>query len=256
MKKIFAILMVLIMAAATLALAGCGGDSNGGGESGSNRETLTMATNADFPPFEFINDAGEYDGFDVHLARAIADYLDMDLVINNMAFEAVLVAVETGQADVAIAAITITPERAEAVNFTVPYFETTLVAIVMEDSDITSLDQLTEANIAVQLGTTSDVFVEDELPDANVTRLSSPPTTVLELTTGRADAIVIDLEVANQFINDHPGLRILDDPLGMESYGMAVNRDNAELLDDINRALESLKASGEYDRIWDMFFGG
>jgi len=235
----------------SIMLVACNGE--GGGSDG--RPTLTMATNAEFPPFEFINDAGQYDGFDVELARAIADYLDMRLVIDNMAFDAVLVAVETGVADVAIAAITITPERAQSVAFTMPYFETDLVAIVMEGSDITSTEQLAEARIVVQLGTTSDLWADLNLPNASITRLQSPPDTIPELRTGRADAIIIDREVANQFISDASDLVVLDEELGREVYGMAIALDNTELLDKINGALESLKTSGEYDRIFDNWFG-
>ena len=217
---------------------------------------LIMATNAEFPPFEFINDDGEFDGFDVHLARALADALGLELVIDDMEFGAIIASIDTGMADVGIAAMSITEERLETVNFTVPYFETTIVVIVPEGSDITSIEDLETANIAVQLGTTSDLIVEWELPDASVTQMNRAPDTILELRAGRVDAIVIDVDVANQFIGDNPDLVLLDENLGYESYGMAINKGNPELLTAINNALQELKASGEYDRIFNMFFGG
>ena len=252
MKKIISAILVIIML--SLLLVGCGG-VQGTMEEG----VLVMATNADFPPFEFINDDGDYDGFDIHLARAIADILDKELVIRDMDFDLVLAALGTGQADVAIAAITINEERARQVYFTNPYFETNLVVIVMEDSNITSVADLEGATIAVQLGTTSDLWVDlngRSLGIADVTQLQSPPDTVLELTTGRADAIIIDEEVANQFISDNPNLRLLEESLGQESYGMAVRRGNSQLRDDINDAIQQLKDNGEYNRIFNMFFGG
>ncbi|MCL2170238.1 MAG: basic amino acid ABC transporter substrate-binding protein [Defluviitaleaceae bacterium] len=237
-------------------------DANEGGEQpeevviGRDDGILIMATSADFPPFEFVNDDGEYDGFDVHMARAIADILGKELVIQNMSFDAVIMAVTTGAADVAIAAITITDERRLSVDFTIPYFETTLVAIVQEDSDIVSIEQLTYARIAVQLGTTSDLMVEWNLPNAYVRRLLRAPDTVLELNTGGVDAIVIDRGVAEQFIHDSPGLRILEETLAYEEYAIAVNLNNPQLTADINAALEQLMASGELALIYDMFFGG
>jgi polar amino acid transport system substrate-binding protein len=274
MKRTLIALLAVVM---LLTLAACGGGSevtvapptepvtNGyedpgpaptdePGEPGE-RGTLTMATNASFPPFEFVNEYGDFDGFDVHLANAIADILGKDLEILDMEFTAALASVTTGQADVAIAAITIREDRLEIMDFSTPYFQTTIVAIVPDDSDITTPDELSDKRIAVQFGTTSDIFCEDYLPEATVTRLNRAPDTVLELNNGRVDAIVIDRAVADQFINDNPGLRILDDPLGSENYGIAMMK-GSDLLGPINDALETLKANGEYDRIYDMFFKG
>ncbi|MCL2350181.1 MAG: transporter substrate-binding domain-containing protein [Defluviitaleaceae bacterium] len=237
---------------------GGNGYDNGGTSSAVVRETLIMATSADFPPFEFVNDAGEFDGFDIHMARAIADILDMDLRIDDMDFGAVIMAVYTGAADVAIAALTVTEERRQSVNFTTSYFETALVAIVRQDSDITSTAQLHESGIAVavQLGTTSDLMVEWYLEDAEVVRLRTATDTIMELNTNQVDAIIIDRGVAEQFIEDAPGMRILPETLAYEEYAIAVNRDNTELLNRINDAIAQMKASGEFDRIYDMFFGG
>jgi polar amino acid transport system substrate-binding protein len=172
-----------------------------------------------------------------------------------MEFTAALAAVTTGQADVAIAAITIRADRLETMDFSTPYFETTIVAIVPVDSDINTPDQLADKRIAVQFGTTSDIFCEDYLPDATVTRLNRAPDTVLELNNGRVDAIVVDKAVADQFIGDNPGLRILDEALGSESYGIAMNK-GSDLLGPINDALKQLRDNGEYQRIYNMFFAG
>ena len=251
MKRIFCVILAVCMLA--IPLAACNGDEAPTITEGE----LAMATNADFPPFEFINEAGEYDGFDVELARAIADILDKELVVLNMAFEAILPAIQTGQAHVGIAAMTITEERAESVNFTIPYFETSLVVIVTEDSAYTAPGDLTvDTRIVVQQGTTSDLSVTSNDDLGEPIRLQRPPDTVLELTTGRADAIVIDEEVANQFILDNPDLRIFPGIIDSDTYGMAVALDNTELLELINDALQQLKASNEYQTIFDRWFGG
>ena len=250
-RIIKALAVVLAVAMLMAAASACAGKQGGMTlESGK----LIMATNAEFPPFEFINDAGEFDGFDVQLAKAIADKLDLELVVDNMQFDAIIAAIETGQVDVGIAAMTITEERLLKVNFTIPYFETTLVVIVPVGSDITSRDDLEYARIAVQLGTTSDLFVEDELENATITRLARAPDTVLELQSGNVDAIVVDRDVALQFIDSNPDLVMLPESLGEESYGMAVNKGNPELLAELNRVLNELKDSGEYDRIFDAWF--
>ena len=259
MKRITKTLLMILAIAMLLAAAyACGGTPEEPEPDSMTVQpgVLIMATNAEFPPFEYINDAGEFDGFDVHLAHAIAGVLDLELVIDDMEFGAIIAAIDTGIADVGIAAMSITEERLETVNFTNPYFETTIVVIVPEDSDITTIDDLETARIAVQLGTTSDLIVEWELPDAAITQMNRAPDTILELRAGRVDAIVIDVDVANQFIGDNPDLVLLDENLGYESYGMAINKGNTELLTAINNALQELKASGEYDRIFDMFFGG
>jgi len=245
MKKIAKTLMIILALSMLLAVvSACKREEN----------QLVMATNAAFPPFEFINDDGDFDGFDVQLAGAIAKELGMELVIDDMEFTAALAAVTAGQADVAIAAITIRPDRLETMDFSTPYFETTIVAIVPEGSGITHPDQLEDARIAVQFGTTSDIFCEDYLPDAIVTRLNRAPDTVLELQDGRVDAIVIDRAVADEFFREYPGLKIIDEPLGSESYGIAMQKGNTELLNKINAALTKLKQSGEYDSIFATWF--
>ena len=252
MKKIMKKMFVGVVAVMGLfALTACGGN---------NDRTLTMATSADFPPFEFINNAGEYDGFDIHMARAIADILGYDLVIQNMEFASVIAAVATGSSDIAVAAITVTDERRESVDFTNPYFETTLVAIVRGDSGIYEISQLeemgAELTVAVQLGTTSDIMIDWFLPDATVSRYGQAPDTVVSLNVGNVDAVVIDGGVAMQFIGANPSLRILDEILAYEEYAIAVNPENPELTARINDALAELRANGELQRIYDMFFGG
>jgi polar amino acid transport system substrate-binding protein len=264
MKRFLSFLLTAMLL--TALITGCAGSG-----SGDEKPTLVMATNASFPPFEFVNEQGEFDGFDVHLARAIADVLGRELVISDMEFTAALAAVTTGQADVAIAAITIRPDRLETMDFSTPYFQTDLVVVVPQDSDIVNIIDLrgevendegemvagagAGMRVAVQFGTTSDIFVSRVLSDSAITRLNRAPDTVLELNNNRVDAIVIDREVANMFLADNQGLRILDEALGSENYGIAMNK-GSDLLAPINDALQTLKNNGEYERIFNMFFGG
>ncbi|MDR2168459.1 MAG: basic amino acid ABC transporter substrate-binding protein [Clostridiales bacterium] len=246
---------ILLLAAAVVLFTACGGRS---------ANQLRMATSADFPPFEFINDAGEIDGFDVHMARAIADILGYELVIEDMIFDAVITAVVTGSADIGVAALSITPTRLETVDFTIPYFETTQVVLVRQDSEITTLNDLDGVNIAVQFGTTSATIVDwiidgwflDGVVVDNVNRYPMAPETIMSLEQGHVEAVIIDEAVAALFLADRPGLRMLDDILAVEEYAIAVSRDNPELTRRINDAIQQLKDSGEFQRIYEAWFGG
>ncbi|MCL2235668.1 MAG: transporter substrate-binding domain-containing protein [Defluviitaleaceae bacterium] len=254
MKKLIPI--VLLISAFALLLTACGSEATGG----SDRPLLIMATSADFPPFEFINEDGEYDGFDVHMARALADILDMELRIDNMDFNGIIATIATGQADIGVAAISITEERLESVHFTVPYFETTQVVIVQNASPIQTPAELfamgADANIAVQVGTTSATVASFYLPDAQRHEFNMATALVMELNTGRVDAIVIDHAVANEFIADQPNFRILEDYLGIEEYAIAVAFGNEELLEQLNQAIQQWLGSDDHTRIYNMFFGG
>lgn len=270
MKK-YTKIMAIILASMMLVvlLAACGGDDAPANdyqeavtlpaeiEPEPELPPLVMATNAEFPPFEFINDYGEYDGFDVDFANAIADRLGRELIINNMAFDAIIAAVIEGDGNmVGIAAITDTAERRESVDFTDSYFQTELVVIVLQDSPINSPDDLDVHSVAVQAGTTSDLMTDWFLPDANIIRLPAAPSTVLELQSGRADAIIIDRGVAEQFLSENPDLRILDEPLTEEFYAIVVQKGNPELLADLNRVIRELKEDGTFQQLYDKWFGG
>ena len=161
MKKKFAFLISLGMA--VLAAAGCGGSSS---------ETLVMATNAEFPPYEYYDDATqEIVGIDVEIAQAIADKLGRELKIEDMAFDSIVTAVSTGKADIGVAGMTIDADRLEFVDFSDPYTTAAQVIIVKEDSEIAGPDDLVGKSIGVQLGTTGDIFADD-IEDAAVERFN------------------------------------------------------------------------------------
>ena len=272
MKRILALVLGLVMAMVLLpVLTACGTDDPAPpptdpqttqpalqGTPELDFDELIMATNAQFPPFEWFDDDGNIVGFDVDIANAIARRLGLTLRIEHMSFDAIITAVQTGPPNqIGVAAITITEERAQAVNFTVPYFETELVVIVTEDSDIQSLDDLEGRVVGVQLGTTSDIFVENSpLFDDEPIRLTSPPDLIPALNAGQVDLVIIDREVAMQFIDDNEGLRMLEEPVGQDIYGIIVQQGQDDLLAAINHALAEMKADGEYDRIFDDWFGG
>ncbi len=220
------------------------------------KEVLLMGTNADFPPFEFIDDNNEIAGFDVDLAREIANNLGMELQIENMDFDGLIPAVVSGMVDIAVAAMTIREDRLENVNFSTPYFDAGQVIVVNAGYDaISSEADLTDKRIAAQLGTTGQFALEDlEIPMDQITLFPKVTEVFMELKQEKVDAVVIDRPVADRYIQVHEGLEIIGDNFTEEVFGIAVPKDNPELLEKINTALAELQESGKYDEIFDKWF--
>lgn len=241
MKKVMSMLLV---AACTMGLAACGGSSEGGSEEDN---TLVMATNAEFPPYEY-HEGDEVVGIDVDIASAIAEELGMELQVEDMAFDSIIPAVTSGKADIGAAGMTVTPDREESVAFTDTYAHATQVIIVKEGSEIAGPDDLTGKTIGVQLGTTGDLYATD-IENATVEQYNKGFEAVQALTQDKIDAVVIDGEPAKEFVAESEGLKILDEAFTEEDYAIAVAKDNTELVDKINDALATLKESGELDEI-------
>ncbi len=260
MKKVSktGIFLLVVMFLVSISLFGCETETETGVEDpdGTEKEVLVMGTNADFPPFEFIDDDNEIVGFDIDLANEIADILDMELEIENMDFDGLVSAVATGKVDIAVAAMTIREDRLETVNFSEPYFDAGQVIVVRDDYDeIAGEDDLLDKNIAAQLGTTGQFALEDlEVPDDQVTLFPKVTEVFMELTQGKVDAVVIDEPVALRYIEQQEGLKLVGDKFTDEVFGIAVAKENTELLDQINEALEEIKESGKYDELLEEWF--
>ncbi|MDO4323235.1 MAG: basic amino acid ABC transporter substrate-binding protein [Lachnospiraceae bacterium] len=212
---------------------------------------LVMATNAEFPPYEF-REGDEIVGIDAEVAGLIADKLGMELQIDDMAFDSVLAAVQSGKADIAMAGITVTEERKMSVNFTDTYTKATQMIIVAEDSEIQGPDDLEGKTIGVQLGTTGDIYVDD-VPDASVERYNKGFEAVQALLQGKVDAVVIDGEPAKVFVSQNEGIKLLDEAFTEEEYAIAIAKDNDELLEKVNTALNELKDNGEFQKVVDKY---
>jgi polar amino acid transport system substrate-binding protein len=248
MKRKF--LSLLLVTACVLSLAACGSkkDDSSSGDSGNKKEdTLVMATNAEFPPYEYY-EGKDVVGIDADIAAAVADELGMKLKIEDMAFDSIIAAVSSGKADIGAAGMTVTEERLKNVDFTDTYATATQVIIVTEDSEIAGPDDLTGKKIGVQLGTTGDIYADD-IEDASVERYNKGFEAVQALQQGKIDAVIIDGEPAKEFVKEADGLKILDEAFTEEEYAIAVKKGNDELKDKINDALASLKDSGKLDEI-------
>ncbi|MBO5198252.1 MAG: basic amino acid ABC transporter substrate-binding protein [Lachnospiraceae bacterium] len=237
--------LTLVFAAAMmiLAMAGCGKEES---------KTLVMATNAEFPPYEYRDDSQNIVGIDVEIAEAIAEKMGRELKIEDMAFESIITAVSTGKADIGLAGITVDEDRLEFVDFSDSYTTAAQVIIVKEGSAVAAPADLEGKKIGVQLGTTGDMYADD-IADATVERYNKGFEAVQALLQDKIDAVIIDREPAKVFVSENEGLKILDEEYTLEDYAIAVKKGNTELLDEINEALQELKDSGELQKIIDKY---
>ena len=213
---------------------------------------LTMATNATFPPYEMTTDSGEFEGIDIDTAKAIADKLGLELQIDDMDFDAALLSVQQGKADIAMAGVTVTDERKAVMDFSDSYATGIQSIIVPEGSDITSPDDLAGKKIGTQRGTTGYIYCSDDFGDENVVAYDDGLTAVQALNNGQVDAVVIDNAPAKEFVAANPGLVILDTSYAEEDYAIGVAK-GSSLKDAVNAALEELKADGTLQSIVDKY---
>ena len=214
---------------------------------------LIMSTNAAFPPYEMTTDSGEFEGIDIETAQAIADKLGLELQIDDMDFDAALLAVQQGKSDMVMAGVTVTDERQNVMDFTDSYATGIQSIIVKEDSDIASVDDLAGKKIGTQRGTTGYLYSSDDFGDENIGAYSDGLTAVQMLNNGQVDCVVIDNAPAKEFVAANPGLKLLDTAYVEESYAIGVGKGNTELKDAINTALEELKADGTLQAIVDKY---
>lgn len=222
-------------------------------EGGAAGGILVMATNAEFPPYEY-HDGGEIVGIDVEVAEAIAAKLGMTLEIEDIAFDSIIPELQSGKADIGAAGMTVSEDRLKNVDFSDTYTTASQVIIVKEDSDITGPDDLAGKYIGVQLGTTGDIYASDyEAEGSTIERYNKGFEAVQAMLQDKIDAVVIDVEPAKVFVSQNKGIKILDEALTVEEYAIAVKKGNTELLEKINTALAELKESGELQAIIDKY---
>ena len=275
MKKFLSVLMAAAMLLSVCALTACGGSEEPApevegtevnepaeGETAEfttvNEGKLTMYTNAAFPPYEMTTDAGGYEGIDIEVAQAIADKLGLELKVDDMDFDAALLAAQNGKSDMVMAGVTVTDDRLLVMDFSESYATGVQVVIVPEGSDITSIDDLEGKMIGTQRGTTGYIYCSDTpenggYGEENVTAYDDGIAAVQALMNGQVDCVVIDKAPAQAFVAANPGLTILDTEYAVEDYAIGVDKGNTALLDAINAALEELIADGTVQAIIDKY---
>ena len=259
MKKIITLLLAVIMCFACVSMTACTEEATARDLDDIIRDgKLTVATNAEFPPFE-SKEGTEYVGIDIDIAQAIADYLDLELVINNMDFDAVVTSVQKGQSDLALAALTISDKRKQAINFSDAYFGAAQYLIVKADNtefdacetkaDVDAiLSASTNKKGVAQNATTGYYYLKGSADFgfagfANITTsgLENPATCAMAIQNGQADYLVVDKAVAESVVAVNSNVKAIEISLSSEEYGIGVNKSNDALLKIVNIVLEELK---------------
>ena len=226
---------------------------------------LIMSTNAAFPPYEMITDDGSFEGIDVEVAGAIAEELGLELVIDDMGFDAALMAAQNGQSDIVMAGVTVNEERLAVMDFSDSYATGVQVVIVQADSPIATVDDLANVEmIGTQKATTGYIYCSDTPENGgygedHVTAYDTGATAVQALINGQVDAVVIDNEPAKAFVaanldaDGEPLLKILDTEFAVEDYAIGMAKGNTALLEAVNAAMDKLKTDGTFQAIVDKY---
>mgnify|MGYP004509689363 CR=1 FL=1 len=280
MKKFMAMLMATALCVATLSACGNNAADNAGTSAASTESTatestetetttegteateatdgqvFTVGTNAEFPPFEYVGDDGEPDGFDVALIKAVGEKLGMEVKVENMEFDS-LVSSIGNRIDAAIAGMTVTDERKEQVDFSNPYYEAVQYVIVAADSDIATADDLKNKTIGSQLGTTG-MFLSEDIEGATTQTYNRAIDAVNDLVNGRVDLVIIDKNPAQVFETKFEGkVKIIDGAefgFETEEYAIALPK-GSDMVEKVNQALDDLKADGTFDKLVAEYIG-
>ena len=246
MKKLIALILSALL---LLSMAACSGGSDG---MTIEKGKLIMSTNAEFPPYEMTTDDGGFAGIDIEIAEAIAEKLGLELVIDDMDFNAALLAVQQGKSDMVMAGVTVDPDRQKVMDFSNSYATGVQVIIVKEDSNVTA-DTLGDFMIGTQKGTTSDIYCSDDFGAEHVTTYDSSITAVQALINGQVDCVVVDNAPAQELVKANPGLKILETEYITENYAIGFNKGNTQLQEAVNKALAELTADGTIQKIIDKY---
>lgn len=251
MKKFLAVLLAALMIC--ISFVACSSEKKSDDTNTDTQETLTMATNAEFPPYEY-KEGDNVVGIDAEVAQAIADKLGMKLEIVDTKFDAIIPGVQSGKYDMGMAGMTVTPEREQSVSFSDSYATGIQSIIVKQGSDIKSVDDLSEkTKIGVQLGTTGDIYAKDDFGDEAVQEYDKGADAVQALIAGKIDCVIIDNEPAKSFVAANEGLEILKTSYAEEDYAICFKKDNTELQTKVNDALKELIADGTVQKIVDKY---
>ena len=255
MKKYIAIILGVLL----VAVVGCGGEKKAEKPADpSAKKVLTVGTNPDFAPFEFIDEKGQMAGFDIDLMKAIGKKMGVEIEMKNIAWDGLIPAVQAGNVDLAIAGMAITPERQKVLLFSDPYYESGLTVMVGKDSTVKSIKDLEGKKIAVQIGSMSATKAK-EVKGATVREFNTSADAFMELKNGSVDAVINHIPVVKYYILKNGGttsnFKIVGDPLTNASDAISTKKENKELMDKVNKAMKELKDSGEFDALYEKWFG-
>ena len=252
MKKLIALLLALTL---VFALAACGETAT----TETTETTFVMGIDAEYPPFSYIDDNGEYTGFDVEVCKAACEKLGWDFQVFGVNWDEKLIQLDAGECDCVWSGMTILDSMKESgYVISEPYYDNTQVILVKEDSDIASSADLAGKAVAVQLGTSGEALLQGDLADLAATfgetvTCDSFLKCFTELGGGAVDAVFVDMPVAVAYAAQNEGFKIIDEQLGAEQYGIAFRADDAETCAAIEGAVAELVADGTYAAIAEKY---
>lgn len=251
---------LLVIGALAVLVAACdrGGDGDGADLRLVRAGTLTVCTDAPYEPFEFQDEAGNWTGFDMDLLRGIATGLELGLDVKVVPFDGIWLLPAAGECDIVGSAMTITPERQEAALFSDPYFDADQSLLVRraDEGTYATLQSLAGRPIAVQTGTTGEIFARERAPQGStLVSFDEPAAMFLALESGEVDAIVQDLPVNGFRQTQDPTMVVTETFATGEQYGFAVDPANEGLIDAVNEQLRRMRGDGEYETIFEKWFG-
>ena len=209
-------------------------------------DKLIMVTEAGFAPYEYYSD-GKIVGVDVDIAKEIAREMGKKLVVKDVAFDSIITEVKSGKSDIGAAGISYTEERAKSVDFSINYTESKQVVVVRKNSGILTVDNINGKKIAVQLGSIADMFVSEEYVNSTIIRQKKYLAAIQDLKDGKVDCVVMDELPAKAILLENNDLKVLEEAVSEDAYGIIVDKGNTELLDIINRVIKRLRDEGKID---------
>lgn len=263
--RLWTLLAALALVIGSLGLAACGDDDDEGGSGGGGGSSsgdlelkapgkLTVGTDTPYPPFEF-GQAPNYQGYDIDVVNEIAKRLNLDVTYQDTAFDTIFTDLASGTFDMVASASTITPERQNVVDFSDPYYSADQALIVAPDSDIATVEDLADQNVAAQNGTTGLTYAQDETDAANVQGFPQGPDVVNAVRAGQVDAGILDLPVAQDAVEKTGGVEVATTIPTGELYGLAFPQDSDNLREAFNSELSKMKEDGSLDKIYEKYFG-
>lgn len=259
-RRIFVLLMLAIMALGMVfpAMANNQPTSQPSRVSQVEGMVIRIGTDAAYPPFEEIDEDGDFVGFDIDLMEAIAEDAGFEIEWINAPFDTIFTALAEGEFDAVISAATITEERGEIVDFSDPYFVSSQsISVLVElEEMVAGPEDLEGLRIGVQLGTTGELYAQEEIDGIEIFSFDTAPLAFQALADGQVDAVIVDTPTTEEILATNPelGAVIVGDPLTEEFYGIAVNKDFPELLEAINISLANLIEDGTYAEIYEDWF--
>lgn len=257
-KTVKLLLVAMLVLALMVSSVGCGKKTETV-YGGKQENVYLVGSETTYPPFEMVEN-GKYAGFDMELIQAIADAAGFKIKIVSLPFDGLIPALQAGNIDAAISAMTITEERKKSVDFSDPYFNSGLiVAVRSDDNSIKSVDDLKGKTIAVQIGTTGAIEagkVKEKYPNTKIKTYNTIDMAFAEMANKGADAVINDMPVTADYIKKgHPEVKMVGELLTGEQYGIPVKKGNKEFLAKINEGLKKVKESGKYDEIYKKYIG-